>query len=453
MLKLLRKSENLNKVFLATVLLVIPLYPKFPFIKVPGTHVAIRIEDFILFLFALYLIPFFLKNFKTILKDRNIEAILIFLSVGFISFLYGVFITKMASLSLSFLHWARRLEYFIPFVYILLIKGTFKKQDYGYLIRLFFVSLVVIFLYGLGQKYLNFPVIVTQNEEYAKGVALRYVRGSHLISTFAGHYDMASFMVILLPLLSSFLLLLKNKKDKIILLTSIICGLWLLSNSLSRISVVALFAGLSVTFIILKKFKELIIALFVGLLVISFSSSILGRYLRIIEVVKEKITVQTLLSNEVYAAEELPERQKTVTPAPTSAPIFEDRSTSIRLVVEWPRALRALVKNPLIGTGYSSITLATDNDWLRLLGEVGMLGFLSFLYIFAVNIPSFFNVYKNLSKLGIYEKAFFAGLTGSIIGAFVNATFIDVFEASKFAIIFWLIYAVYVSLLKKYEKA
>jgi len=83
----------------------------------------------------------------------------------------------------------------------------------------------------------------------------------------------------------------------------------------------------------------------------------------------------------------------TPTPTPTSLPeatpsaYFEPtalavgRSTDIRLKVEWPRAIKAFLKNPLLGTGYSSITLATDNDYLRMLGETGILGTLAFLAI------------------------------------------------------------------------
>ncbi len=149
----------------------------------------------------------------------------------------------------------------------------------------------------------------------------------------------------------------------------------------------------------------------------------------------------------VYAAgEPTIERRSTVyVPKPTPVPILEDRSTSIRLNVEWPRAIRALSKNPLLGTGYSSITLATDNDYLRLLGETGILGFLAFALIFLrigevilKSLPFRFN--------GEYEKAFVAGFIGSLPGLFLNATFIDIFEASKFAILFWLLMGILVSL-------
>ena len=138
-----------------------------------------------------------------------------------------------------------------------------------------------------------------------------------------------------------------------------------------------------------------------------------------------------------------------VTPTPTPSPVVEDRSSSIRLNVEWPRAVRSLTKNPLLGTGYSSITLATDNDYLRALGETGILGFAAFSLIF-LRIGSLFlpNVKSVLAKMSEIERPFVAGLLGGSVGVLINAVFIDVFEASKFAIIFWLLIGVLVGLIR-----
>jgi O-antigen ligase len=125
-------------------------------------------------------------------------------------------------------------------------------------------------------------------------------------------------------------------------------------------------------------------------------------------------------------------------PTPTPQPVSEDRSSSIRLNVEWPRAVRALAKNPILGTGYSSITLATDNDYLRALGEVGILGFVAFSIIFLRLIKLLLSKLKKLGTVDDIQKCFVAGTTGGLVGVVINASFIDVFEASKFAIIFWL---------------
>ena len=125
----------------------------------------------------------------------------------------------------------------------------------------------------------------------------------------------------------------------------------------------------------------------------------------------------------------------------------EDRSTAIRLNVEWPRAVRAFFKNPLLGTGYSSITLATDNDYLRALGEVGLLGFLAFLLIILkIGLKARGVVFSRAPIES--EKAIAIGIVGGGLGFLANALFIDVFEASKVAITFWLLMGLLIGVTK-----
>ncbi|EKD53160.1 MAG: hypothetical protein ACD_61C00127G0001, partial [uncultured bacterium] len=111
-----------------------------------------------------------------------------------------------------------------------------------------------------------------------------------------------------------------------------------------------------------------------------------------------------------------------------------DISTNIRLNVEWPRAMRAFYKNPFLGTGYSSITLATDNDYLRALGETGLLGLLSFLALL-LGIGKF--LFAQLKKVSGIDKIIIVSALGIFISFLTTATFIDVFESSKIAILFW----------------
>ena len=59
-----------------------------------------------------------------------------------------------------------------------------------------------------------------------------------------------------------------------------------------------------------------------------------------------------------------------------------DVSYTTRLQGTWPRAYEALQRNYLLGSGYSSINIASDNNYLRILGEIGVLGFAAFGLIF-----------------------------------------------------------------------
>ena len=110
----------------------------------------------------------------------------------------------------------------------------------------------------------------------------------------------------------------------------------------------------------------------------------------------------------------------------------------------------------MLGSGYSTLTKrnvedfteaeSTDNDFLRALGETGLLGFLSFF-----GMITFICVYalKSYSKI---EDPFYAtlvaGLVAATIGLLVNAIYIDVFEASKVAYTFWILVAILLATVK-----
>lgn len=456
--------DGILKYLVAAVFMVVPLYPKFPFINVPGTFVSIRIEDFLLALIALILAILVFPNIKRFAKNDIHRAIFLYLVVGLTSFVSATLVTKTVTPHIGLLHWVRRVEYFVPFFLgVMVLK---RKEDLEFYLKVLMVSLTLMFFYGFGQKNDGWPIIVTQNQEYARGVALYYVPGGHINSTFAGHYDLSTFLVMLLPIyLSLFLTLFFTKKNyytKLTLFMVISFGLWLIAFSGSRISVVSYLLSATGTMILIRKYKAIPLVVAYSLLIFSFSPSLVARYSRIIEVTTAKLKgINRVFMDKtskapglVFAKEEIiafPERREQPEPTPTPLPVFEDRSTSIRLNVEWPRAIRALSKNPLLGTGYSSITLATDNDYLRLLGEVGILGFFAFfliLFRLAKLILRAFPLNKNYQGI---ELAFVAGVIGGLPGVFLNAVFIDVFEASKFAITFWLIIGIFVTTVKKYK--
>jgi hypothetical protein len=429
--------------------MVIPLYPKFPLIRIPDTYVAIRLEYFVLVVSAIVLLYIYRDNLSWFVKGRFKIAIIIFLLVSLLSVISGNLLTKTVVLHISLFHWIRRIEYFVPFFLALhLIKKD--AQSIKLIMKVLLLLVVVLFIYGFGQRYFSWPIFITQNMEYAKGLALRWIPGSHINSTFAGHYDLATFLVMTLPVIIALFALTKNLKARIVIFLVFLSGLWLLVSAISRISVVSYLLASTLTLLIIRKYKYIPLIIIISLLFFGQSFDLISRYSRIIQFGKNKIekVITIPINTEVYAKETQPE--KSIMSAATS--VVEDRSMSIRLNVEWPRAIRAFLKNPLLGSGYSSITLATDNDYLRMLGEVGLLGFASFFLIFLYLAKAA----KELMPIGKYfsgvELAFVSGFIGSIPGIMVNAIFIDVFEASKFAILFWLLFGLAIGLMKKRKR-
>ena len=125
-----------------------------------------------------------------------------------------------------------------------------------------------------------------------------------------------------------------------------------------------------------------------------------------------------------------------------------DISCSTRLQIEWPRAVYAFLKNPLFGTGASSLTEATDSDYFRWFGEFGLVGAILFWYIlFAI---ARFNLKKS-KKLDKDERKLYFGYLFAFLGLVLNASYIDVFEASKVAFNFWMISGAFTGYLLTYE--
>ena len=345
------------------------------------------------------------------------------------------------------LHWLRRIEYFVPMGIGILYFKRYGTRDLEFFIKVLMITVFIAFIYGFGQMHFSWPVIITQNNEYAKGIALRWVAGSQLNSTFAGHYDLATFLVFTLPIFISLFFVIKGLGSRVSLAVVTLSGLWLLANTASRISIASYLLASVISLLLIKKYKAIIITVAVSIIIFSLTGSVVDRYTQVVTVYYQRI-VSRLKVKAADINEALPQRRENINSQPTPQPIFEDRSTAIRLNVEWPRALRAFKKNPLLGTGYSSITLATDNDFLRLLGEVGILGFLSFILIFSNVFNLARKILSKLSKLTGVELAFVVSFIGGLIGILVNAMFIDIFEASKFAIIFFLITGLFVSFVR-----
>lgn len=455
MQKLSNLLDKSFKYLAAAFLVIIPLYPKFPFIKIPGIYVSIRLEDFLVAIIGVFALVKIVPRLKMIFRDEVLRGIIIFLIVGAASLASGVFLTKTVEPSLGLLHFVRRVEYFVPFFAVAVFFTNLKGKSLEFYIKILMLVIFAAFLYGIGERYFKFPVIITQNDEYSKGIALSWTPGTQLNSTFAGHYDLATFLVLTLPMLISLFFLYKDRLTKITLLAVIFSGLWLLASTASRVSIVAYLFAASLSLLLVRKFKAVPVVIVVSLIFFGASSNVLARYTRIFEVTYKRImnikVINYVPKFTAYAQgvnqTVLPEKKAQSSPTPVPILVFEDRSTSIRLNVEWPRAIRAFLKNPLFGTGYSSIGLATDNDYLRLLGEVGFLGFSAFILII-VRILAVFAKVLPLKSLPIVEQGFISGIIGGTFGILLNGVFIDVFEASKVALVFWLLFALAVYTVK-----
>jgi hypothetical protein len=443
-----KRRQEFYFYYVALLIAFIPLYPKFPFIEIRGSQVALRVEDFLIAGALLFLLVNQNKKIFNLFKNKIVQAMILFWIAGLISGISSVYIIQTVNPLIVLLHWARRVEYMLMFV--VGYYAVRDKKDLAFYIKILIFVFIYATVYAVGQKYYSWPVITTQNSEYAKGIALRWLPGGHLVSTFAGHYDLASYLILLTPIFYGFLLSKEAREElvkkgglllKVVLIGVCVCSYWLIVNAASRISIVSYVGAISMLMVILRKYKYIPVFIFLSFIFLWTSSNLVDRYTRIFKIV----------ISDINAQETAPIRHEpSVTPAPVSVNLFEDRSTSIRLNVEWPRAVRAFAQNPLLGTGYSSIGLATDNDYLRMLGEIGIVGVMAFvLIVIRIFVDAVYGFCKG--KLSAIERIYTAGIISALFGIALNMVFIDILEASKFAINLWLFLGILAAVLSNYE--
>src|SRR3989338_8815229 len=194
-------DNNLIKLLCIGYIFVIPLYPKLPVKMINYTYIAVRVEDF--YVAALALIFFIqLLRKKITLQKKFLIPFLIFWVAVFTSFVWGFFVQKTILFKhLGLFHSLRRVEYMSMF--FIFASSIRSKKDFLFYLRTVIFALFTVGVYGIGQKFLGWPAVQTMNPEYAKGYILILDANARISSTFGGHYDLAAYLVFVLPLVLS----------------------------------------------------------------------------------------------------------------------------------------------------------------------------------------------------------------------------------------------------------
>lgn len=540
-----------NILFLITLFLLafIPLYPKKPLLDVVNTWVYIRLEDFIV-VAVLGLWTALLIRKKITFKTPLTIPILFFWIVGVLATIHGVLLIfpEISNVfpNVAFLSFLRRVEYLSLF--FVAFAAMRDKKMLPYIVAVLVVTLFAVVVYGVGQRYLGFPAYLTMNEEFAKGEPIRLSLLSRIPSTFAGHYDLAAYLVLVLPIVASLVFGVRNWFGKLTLLAALGSGFVLLFMTVSRVSFFVLFVALAIVLFFQKKkwvlFSLPIVGIIIAILFINFTPRLLDRFTSTVKEINvlvnaetgealgniKDITISDLegkivkkrnftskqnldadvegkSENSLQAStaaivefEDLPATGIQLVPPNVStgenlpqgtgyinlllSPVREQRgeffyeykgpsstvssemhmltgkflvkkalaydlSFTTRFQGEWPNAIEAFKRNIFFGSGYSSISLAIDNSYLRMLGEVGLLGFISFLLIFVIAGAY---IKHTLPKVeSPFIRSFVVGFAAGVFGLMLNAILIDVFEASKVAFYLWLLMGITMGVLYTYQ--
>ena len=428
------------------LLIFIPLYPKIPLLEaIPGYLVRVRLEDLLVLFTGLVWLVQLLRQ-KIEWRTSFHFLIIAYTLAGLLSLLVATYLQQtiplqFIHLSKSLLHYFRYLEYFSLFLFM--HAGIKTKRHAQIALTAVVVTLNLIFLYGLGQRYLQWPAFSTMNREFSKGQALILAPDIKLHSTFGGHYDLAAYLVIILPIITAWILRSKKHLFQIWLSLSVLGGLWLLIESASKTALIACLISLAgvVWFSLYQHWglvKSSLISILVGLLL---GGSALGGLWFL-----QKPTLYKLAPFLRPTGYQIPVDVQTVLDETWSANARKyGLSMGIRLDTLWPNALTGFSLNPWTGKGYATLNKkgvnefteadSTDNNFLRILGETGLLGFATFfgLVILIIKTLSLKLPQDNLNQT--LSVGFIAATGGLLINSFI----IDVFSASKVAFTYWVL--------------
>ncbi len=497
-------DNNLLPVLAGFLLVFIPLYPKWPlFDVIPGYIVRARLEDLFVAGTLLFYIVQLLRRKVLFHLSPVVAGLFTYLFFGFLSVIAAIFILQTVPLEYlhagkTFLHWLRRVEYFSLF--FILFSSIRSLKSARVFLWLFFLTMAAVIIYGYGQKYLYWPAFSTMNREFSKGWWLYLTEHARVLSTFGGHYDLAGYLVIALTLGWSFYFGAPNRWAKLIIALLVSGGFWLLILTASRISFAAYLCGVTiVVFLWMYRrgvgwgISRWLTVVFLSLFVMLSFGDLSERFLHLLKIsdrveglrqvllspAKSRPTDKAffLENNLAAVTSETDQPPSTLKPgqkpsdvtgkeipllvATTSASgkkilvpkqrtysqnaLMYDLSTGIRFDATWPRAIKGFTTDPLLGTGYATLTKttkyefteaeSTDNDYLRALGETGFLGFAAFFGTLLIMAILTFKSLGGIKDPFLYSLG--AGFIGLVGGLLVNAMYIDIFEASKVAYVFW----------------
>lgn len=526
-------DRHILSVLTILFIIIIPLYPKLPFIDIHDTYISIRLEDFYVALASVVFAVQVLR--KKVTWNKTLLILFVaFWSVAFLSLAFNIFVSKIIFFrNIGLLHTLRRVEYMLPFFIAYAAVKTelsahLKSDKIRHVLEKFTnVALWVVLavcLYALGQKtslffqpirdllqwmtvnsyggmkdvayfffrFFDFPAVQTMNAEFAKGHLLNLTPESRVSSTFAGHYDLAAFLIFFLPITAAALSYTKHKIRNVLVYVLSILTLILTA---SRASFGAFLFSISLYFVYTRKWKGLVVTLVITGILMYVNGDMTARLMDTFrkQRVFENVQTGTEIINQDIVSNELPSGSQFVVQG-DAAPVISqqdkvdlqkqlvrkeieearkggktlseeeamrivnqkykefqnfiakdviagDTSLATRTQVEWPRAWKAFLTNPILGTGPSSITESTDGDYFRWFGEMGLAGGGLFIVILAFIWKTVYDAIPKLKEHRVMLVAFCAG----VIALLVNAVLIDVFEASKVAFLFWILSGVFVA--------
>jgi len=363
-----------------------------------------------------------LGNFKVNLHDGRLRV--------FVSLLLFIFLVKMisaiglhttnfsaASLSQYVVYMTRELVRILFLIFLIVYLAQVSRFDRSMVVNYFVLGGVLSSVYGLTHYYFMmngvdidpniWGAITNAHVSDMDRNMLYSMNGIYRGKGFAGSNATATYYVAIIPLLLSFLLIDKGfKKFKSLIYLLLVTSSLLVI--MSRVGIVAAIISVSLLLVFFKRKKAIIFTILIFLFGIFTLTSNL-----------DSDTLESIISSRVHI------------------------DTSRYQL--YTGAFNFFLENPIIGAGinnYSEYAAESNNillhdenlhsSWASILFETGILGLISYVFIF------FYALIKTHSVDPIYSKPYIASLLALILAGFGNQLF-DLFYFQFFFVVMFAI--------------
>ena len=412
------------------VLLFIAIFPKFNIMPIPKTYIGIRFEDFIAFGIGIFLIFRLLKNKNFDFKSKNLNNLiiifLIYIASCVISTIWGIY-NNYISIPMSVLYLMRKVEYFL-FIFV----GYFHVNDKEGIYKT--INFIILFHFIVCVLQLNGIIGSINRGEYTN-----LLIQNRVCSTFNGAYELSAFLLLLLPI---YLYNIFSKKIRIIssIIYVIMIGFMIFACQ-SRTSLVIFLFIIALMFMKYnrKLAKGCILVGIPATLIVVFCITRFNLESKLGLSRFEDFSVKQIsdVTRIAWKYRDFDEYVKNGTWY--SSDLILNNGNGIKFVVDcdpslfvrvnhWMQLVDGFTRSPFVGTGLSISQTAADGNYIRVIAESGLFGFALWS---SVQILIILHMKKNNKLNVIVRFAMYSLLLGAI--------FIDVFEASKVMMAFYII--------------
>ncbi|MEW6075718.1 MAG: O-antigen ligase family protein, partial [Candidatus Omnitrophota bacterium] len=387
--------------------------PEFRTGTAAGREVAIRADDLFLFvIFIGWMAKMALNKELGVLRNTPLNAVILaYIVVCIFSSALGVMQDRI-SIKSSFFFNLKYIEYFLIFF---MVTNNLKtmKQAKRFMFFLF-LTYTIICLYSM----------------------VKIPTGARVTSPFEGRgggepNTLGGYLLFMMALAAGMMLYGHNRRNRIIFLTLFCAALLPLMFTLSRGSWLAFFPMVLTLLALTRRYKLPAIAVFI--LAVSALPFVAPQQVkaRVQETFKSNKSTR-LLGKDVYVSESAQAR-----------------------INSWSVAFKKFNIRPVVGHGVPGGTVI-DNQYVRVLIETGMAGFILFALILGMMCKTGFEVLRSAESTDFargLSLGFLAGLVGLLFHSLSAATFILVRIMEPFWFVAAILFSLPVLIEKEKEKA